>query len=344
MASVFILIGLVLFPDGPFIRPHPLLWRFVLAASVTYQLFITFLLFQNVSDARSIFKFYDSSLGSPLPERNYADECDFTWTVIRSQLDEFVLAHVFGWVAKAILFRDYWICWVLSIMFEVLEYSLQHQLPNFAECWWDHWILDVLVCNWLGLELGMHLCSYFEMKTYSWRGIRQISSYTGKVKRAVAQFTPYSFTKFDWQVTKDIKHFLAVLCLITVFLQGELNAFYLKYLLWIPPRNPLNTYRLILFFFAGCPAIREVYQYVSDPECRKLGPHAWICIANILTELLVCYKFGQNEFHEPFPQRVVAFWILFAVLLAAFVIWQFLALPLLNKMQSPSASAAKKRK
>jgi phosphatidylserine synthase 2 len=23
-------------------------------------------------------------------------------------------------------------------MFEVMEYSLQHQLANFAECWWDH--------------------------------------------------------------------------------------------------------------------------------------------------------------------------------------------------------------
>jgi phosphatidylserine synthase 2 len=27
---------------------------------------------------------------------------------------------------------------VISVGFEILEYSLEHQLPNFSECWWDH--------------------------------------------------------------------------------------------------------------------------------------------------------------------------------------------------------------
>jgi len=27
---------------------------------------------------------------------------------------------------------------VISLMFEVMEYTLEHQLPNFSECWWDH--------------------------------------------------------------------------------------------------------------------------------------------------------------------------------------------------------------
>lgn len=53
-------------------------------------------------------------------------------------MDVFVLAHVLGWYGKAIILRDQWICWILSITFEFLEYSLQHQLNNFAECWWDH--------------------------------------------------------------------------------------------------------------------------------------------------------------------------------------------------------------
>lgn len=26
----------------------------------------------------------------------------------------------------------------------------QHMLPNFKECWWDSWILDVLLCNAAG--------------------------------------------------------------------------------------------------------------------------------------------------------------------------------------------------
>jgi phosphatidylserine synthase 2 len=63
---------------------------------------------------------------------------------VQDQIDIFVLAHVLGWYAKALILRDYWFCWILSIMFEVMEYSLEHQLANFAECWWDH------VCNEFG--------------------------------------------------------------------------------------------------------------------------------------------------------------------------------------------------
>ena len=46
----------------------------------------------------------------------------------------------------------------------MLEYSLEHQLPNFAECWWDHWVLDVVVCNGLGIYLGIKTLGILEGK------------------------------------------------------------------------------------------------------------------------------------------------------------------------------------
>ena len=49
-------------------------------------------------------------------------------------------------------------------MFEFLEYSLEHQLPNFSECWWDHWILDVLLCNAVGTILGVYTLRWLSMK------------------------------------------------------------------------------------------------------------------------------------------------------------------------------------
>jgi phosphatidylserine synthase 2 len=45
-AIMFLVIGMVLFRDGPFIRPHPAFWRVILGISVLYQLFLTFILFQ----------------------------------------------------------------------------------------------------------------------------------------------------------------------------------------------------------------------------------------------------------------------------------------------------------
>ncbi len=43
---VFILIGMVHMPDGPFVRPHPALWRLVLCVLILYILLLVFLLFQ----------------------------------------------------------------------------------------------------------------------------------------------------------------------------------------------------------------------------------------------------------------------------------------------------------
>jgi len=41
-------------------------------------------------------------------------------------------------------------------------------LPNFWECWWDSLILDVLVCNALGIYVGHLLIKKLEMKEYKW--------------------------------------------------------------------------------------------------------------------------------------------------------------------------------
>lgn len=64
--------------------------------------------------------------------------------------DVFVVAHVGGWVAKTFLLRNQLLLWATSVGFEVLERSLKHLLPNFNECWWDSWVLDVAVCNLVG--------------------------------------------------------------------------------------------------------------------------------------------------------------------------------------------------
>jgi phosphatidylserine synthase 2 len=54
----------------------------MLALALVYELMLVFLLFQNKSDARRWLKVIDSSLGVPLPERSYAENCSFTWNNI----------------------------------------------------------------------------------------------------------------------------------------------------------------------------------------------------------------------------------------------------------------------
>lgn len=43
--ACFVFIGMLQFPDGPFVRPSKPIWRAVLSLSVLYQLFLTFMLF-----------------------------------------------------------------------------------------------------------------------------------------------------------------------------------------------------------------------------------------------------------------------------------------------------------
>ncbi|CAO0789439.1 unnamed protein product [Mucor circinelloides] len=326
--ACFVFIGMLHFPDGPFVRPSKPIWRAVLSLSVLYQLFLVFMLFMNKDDARKFMTYYDSSLGVQLPERSYADACTLTWENITNQMDIFVVAHAVGWFGKALILRDYWFCWIISIAFELCEYSLEHQLNNFAECWWDHWILDVLLCNWLGIEVGMKFCQYFSVKQYSWVGFRQIKSFKGKAKRAVQQFTPREWTRYEWKTTSTPKNYFGTVLLLLVFLLCELNCFYLKYLLWVPPEHPINTYRLILIFLFALPGAREAYQYISDNSTLRMGAHAWLLIFNILTETLICLKFAENEFHTPAPLVVKVGWsVALTVLFVIFPLWRFVINP-----------------
>ena len=78
-------------------------------------------------------KFFDPSLGVKVTERSYAADCSVNWTTVSGAMDVFVLSHFLGWVIKAMLIRDWLICWVVSIQWELIEILFQHWLPNFAE-------------------------------------------------------------------------------------------------------------------------------------------------------------------------------------------------------------------
>ena len=66
-------------------------------------------------------------------------------------------------MAKALIVRDWALLWVISVGFEIMELTFQHMLPNFNECWWDSWILDVALCNFIGMWAGMKVSGVQEM-------------------------------------------------------------------------------------------------------------------------------------------------------------------------------------
>lgn len=331
MVLAFLLFGVTQTPDGPFKRPHPAFWRLVLCLSIVYELSLVYMLFQTAEDARLVMKNFDSNLGKPLPERSYGGNCliydperpDNPFHMFWDKMDGFVATHFFGWWLKTLIIRDWWFCLILSVMFEILEYTLEDQLPNFSECWWDHWIMDVIVCNGFGIYLGMKTLNYLSMKPYHWRGMWNISGYRGKMKRIALQFTPYSWTDFNWKPLSSFKRWVAVLCIIGIFLLAELNLFYLKFVLWIPPEHYLCLTRLVFFLFMGAAAMREGFQYLDDPNCKKFGQQAWLILAIIITEVLVVVKFGWETITIPIPAHIAYFWITGFLGLVGYTVWKF---------------------
>ena len=62
----------------------------------------------------------------------------------------------------------------------------------------------------------MVTCHYLEMKAYHWRGLWKIPTLKGKLKRAVGQFTPYSWTRYQWGYSDSLKRFVFVCGLIVM--------------------------------------------------------------------------------------------------------------------------------
>jgi phosphatidylserine synthase 2 len=110
----------------------------------------------------------------------------------------------------------------------------------------------------------MKTVRYFDGKTYVWVGLSRQPNIISKVKRTLGQFTPAQWDKDEWYPLLGPWRFIQVLSLCIVFMAVELNTFFLKFCLWIPPRNPLIVYRLVLWWLIAIPTIREYNTYLQD--------------------------------------------------------------------------------
>lgn len=221
--------------------------------------------------------------------QEYGVNCSvITLERIWSHVDVFAYGHFLGWMFKvslwfyllqnaflkvkkkkfvlktqcllsfqAILIRHVGILWAISVMWEITEITFAHLLPNFIECWWDALILDVLICNGLGIWCGLKICKMLEMREYKWASIRDISTTTGRIKRAVLQFTPVDWTTVRWlDPNSTYMRLLSVSQLVVFWQVTELNTFFLKHIFEMPPSHPIVSIRLIFIGLIVAPSVR----------------------------------------------------------------------------------------
>jgi len=276
-------LALLLFPNGPFTRPHPAFWRICYGAALWYFLLLVFILFLNLDQVRAGMVYMDPELEHAKREidvvESYAEDCSNVGiNTLYESLDIFAFAHFWGWGMKALMIRNYGICWVISVTWELTEMQFQHILPNFQECWWDHWILDVLICNGGGIYTGMQVAKYLEMRKYRWESVVDIDSKSRKLKRCMLQFTPKSWSPINWIKGESpfISRAFALFCLMMMWQMVELNTFFSKHFFRYPGSSVLCWGRILFMGLISCPAIRQYYSYATDSRCKRLGNHAWV--------------------------------------------------------------------
>ncbi|CAB3978487.1 Phosphatidylserine synthase 1 [Paramuricea clavata] len=321
ISVVFLFVCMLVAPNGPFTRPHPLLWRIVFGISVIYLLALTFLLFLNYRQIKDILIFIDDDLKYAGPDmKEYATDCRLSWAKLYESMDLFILSHFIGWAGKSLLMRHAVLCWSASITWEITEVFFAHLLPNFKECWWDAILLDIVICNGLGIYVGMYLCKKLEMRTYHWESIKDIQSTTGKLRRAILQFTPASWTRVNWTDSNSTyKRLFAVYILGVVWQLVELNTFFLKHIFHIPNPHYLNISRLLLISIISAPTIRQYYIFVTDTRTKRLGTQCWVFITITTVELLICIKFGTELFAKTEKINIVM-WLLFQLVFSFLIV------------------------
>ncbi|XP_073677552.1 phosphatidylserine synthase 1-like [Garra rufa] len=197
-----------------------------------------------------------------------------------------------------------------SLSFFLIKLFFMHLLPNFAECWWDQVILDILLCNGGGIWLGMTVCHFLEMRTYHWASIKNIHTTTGKLKRAVLQFTPASWTYVRWFDPKSSFQRVAGIYLFMIVWQlTELNTFFLKHIFVFQASHSLSWCRILLIGIITAPTVRQYYAYLTDTQCKRVGTQCWVFGAIAFLEALACIKFGQDLFSKTQVLYVVL-WLL----------------------------------
>ncbi|XP_054732607.1 phosphatidylserine synthase isoform X2 [Anastrepha obliqua] len=340
----FLIISLLAFPNGPFTRPHPAVWRIIFGCSVLYLLMLQFFMFQNYKTIMNIFYWLDPKLQDfhINMDKEYGANCsDLSFERIKSTIDVFAWGHFLGWAFKAVLIRHAGILWAISVMWEITEITFAHLLPNFVECWWDALILDVLICNGLGIWVGLKICKALEMREYKWASIKDISTTTGKIKRVVLQFTPESFTSIRWLDPKSTAMRFAAVCQLVVFWQvTELNTFFLKHIFEMPPDHYLVIGRLVFIGLFVAPSVRQYYTYVTDTRCKRVGTQCWVYGAIMVSEAILCLKNGKELFERTQAINIVMWLITQVVVSVAFVygcmLWQRAQIKYNELTESPS--------
>ena len=69
--------------------------------------------------------------------------------------------------------------------------------------------------------------------------------------------------------------------------------------------------------------MREMFEYLDNPQCKKFGRQSWVITAIVITEVLIVLKFDWETVTKPLPFYIGLLWITIAVGIVLWTVYQF---------------------
>lgn len=197
--------------------------------------------------------------GEALKPDMRTEDCSLSRSNVARALDVYATAHFVGYAIKALIVNDRRVLWISAVLFELCEMSLAALKPaafaNLAECGWDRFVLDLVVTNFTGMELGF----------------------------AIGQ--KYSLFQPQW----SCYHILLGAAFITAV---DICSFVLKAVLQIDTYSHILIVRLIFIATLSFPAARQYYLWCNG---GSLGAHAVSLGATIAMEICFASAYATTK-------------------------------------------------
>ena len=243
----------------------------------------------------------DCRCGKPLKLRDYASNCEFDKNTsnvyhlfnffAHEIFDVYFIGHMVGGILHGgFIINNRLLLWCMSIQWEILEFSTKFFIKNFAECWWDSLIMDILICNGLSIEIGLLISKYLKNKGYL---------YTPKWNNDIFT-TNRLFCKNKHQQNAcrprwiRLKEYLSINFLFLIIIMLDLNPFLLKYYLFVPADHYCLILHRLLSWLSLIPAMNQFHLYYvyytnnSTMMIKENTKKSISCVRNWLDTMQLC--------------------------------------------------------
>lgn len=276
----------------------------IFAIAFTYCLGLIFIFFQEQEDARFCLTYLDSNLNEPVKFPTYVANCEVNsnefLNVLVENMDFYVFSHFVSYLCQTMIIRNVQTLILVSLQFELLEYTLEHHLASLSECWWDHWILDFTVFNGSGILLGLYILRFFNIEYYN---IPQFWNNPSKSR------------------LKNMLYFVAYLLVLVSNATAQITVFYLEPILWIPYNHRLIMISVAIKLATAFYFSRDCYKSLKSR--RKLGKNFYMYIFILIVEMCIIIKFGEDIYQKEIPGNIILAWKTLTGIVGIWVLQKF---------------------